>query len=192
MNPELICECERCKNDLDFEVDDYLLQQIQDRNVVIFVGAGVSTENPLSSPYSFYTEMVVGCGLKDCELAFPDLAQKYTERPDGRFELLKLVQDRFDYIAKFSDLRQQSTKFFRQISTMPYFNTFVTTNWDRNFEEYCRAKPFVYETDMRFWNLPNRRVLKIHGTIDDYSSLVATREDYDNCSESLKSSLIGE
>ncbi len=74
---------------------------------------------------------------------------------------------------------------------MPYFNTFVTTNWDRYFENICKAKPFDYDSDLRFWELPSRRVLKIHGTIDDYSSIVATREDYTKCAKRLQTSLIG-
>jgi hypothetical protein len=74
---------------------------------------------------------------------------------------------------------------------MPYFDTIITTNWDKYFEECCAAKPFVYDLDMRFWHLPRRRVLKIHGTIDDYSSVVATRTDYTECLAKLKESLVG-
>lgn len=186
-----ICECLYCKDNNDFTIDSHLLGEIQSNNVAIFAGAGISTENPNSAPHSLYTEMAVGCEIQNCDLAFPDLAQKYTDRPDGRFELLKLIQKRFDYINKFSELRHAATKFFEELSTMPYFRTFITTNWDRYFEDLCRAKPFVTDPDMSFWDIPYRRVLKIHGTIDDYSSLVATRKDYEERSEKLKSSLIG-
>jgi len=160
-------------------------------NVAIFAGAGISTENPNSAPHSLYTEMAVECGLKNSELAFPDLAQIYTDMPDGRFKLIKSIQHRFDYISKFADLRHQATRFYDELSTMPYLQVFITTNWDRYFEERCDAKPFVYDADMRFWEIPFRKVLKIHGTIDNYSSLIATRHDYNECSERLNSSLIG-
>ena len=74
---------------------------------------------------------------------------------------------------------------------MPYLRTFITTNWDRHFEEICHAKPFVYDADMRFWEVPYRKVLKIHGTIDNYSSMVVTRDDYDKSLNDLQNSLIG-
>lgn len=189
MNPN--CECQLCKNDLNFILDDFLLSEIRNQNIAIFAGAGVSTENPNSSPHSLYLEMANKCGIENCDLPFPDLAQVFSDRPDGRFELLKLIQKRFDNIQQFRDLRRQATKFFDEISTMPYFRTFITTNWDRYFEDYCSAKPFVNDSDMRFWDIPYRRVLKIHGTIDDYSSLIATREDYDSCSIRLANSLVG-
>ena len=185
------CICPYCRDELEFELDQFLLDEVAARNVVIFAGAGVSTENRLSAPHSLYTELAVELDLQDCQLAFPDLAQAYVERPDGRFKLIKTIQERFDYIKKFSDLQHQATKFFQEISTMPYLTTFITTNWDRNFEEICHAKPFAYDTDMRFWEIPNRRVLKIHGTIDDYSSIVVTRDDYNDCEAKLKESLIG-
>jgi hypothetical protein len=105
--------------------------------------------------------------------------------------MMQIVQERFDYIAKFRDLRKSSRRFFDEIATMPYLNTFITTNWDRNFEECCAAKPFVSDPDMRFWEVPERKVLKIHGTIDDYSSIVATRRDYELCRVRLDTSLVG-
>jgi hypothetical protein len=74
---------------------------------------------------------------------------------------------------------------------MPYINTYITTNWDRIIEEECCAKPFVYDSDLRFWDVPERKVLKIHGTIDDYSSMIVTRDDYDRSLERLKISLLG-
>ena len=184
-----ICSC--CGLDLDFEIDDFLMQEIAAGNCVIFAGAGVSTENQNSAPHTLHAELAVTLGLQSADLPFPDLAEAYCSQPDGRFRMMQQIQSRFDYIAKFRDLRDNSRKFFSEIATMPYLNTFVTTNWDKNFEECCAAKPFVYDPDMRFWAVPDRRVLKIHGTIDDYSSIVATRSDYDQCSARLKGSLIG-
>lgn len=186
-----MCECAYCANEIDFTIDDFLLDEMRNGNVVVFAGAGISTENPNSAPHSLYTEMAVECGLESPDLAFPDLTQLYSDRPDGRYKLLQLIQQRFDYVSKFADLRHQATRFHDELSTMPYLRTFVTTNWDRYFEERCLAKPFVYDTDMRFWDIPFRKVLKIHGTIDDYSSLVATRDDYNLCAQRLKESLVG-
>lgn len=191
MQQNQYCECQYCKDQIDFELDPFLIKEICSCNAVIFAGAGVSTENPNSAPNSLYNELAAEIGIKKSKPAFPDLTQQYCQRPDGRFELLKRIQDRFDSILKFSDLRMQARKFYQELSTMPYFRTFITTNWDRHFEDICHAKPFVYDADMRFWEVPDRRVLKIHGTIDNYSSMVITREDYNECLTELQNSLIG-
>jgi hypothetical protein len=183
------CSC--CGLDFDFEIDDFLLSEIASGNCVVFAGAGVSTENQNSAQHTLYTELAAALDPRGSDLPFPDLAEAYCARPDGRFKMMKTIQDHFDYIAKFRDLRDNSRKFFIELATMPYLSTFATTNWDKHFEECCAAKPFVYDPDIRFWEIPDRRVLKIHGTIDDYSSIIATRSDYDQCHARLKESLIG-
>ena len=185
------CECQYCRDQINFQLDEFLINEIRCGNAVIFAGAGVSTENQNSAPHSLYSALAAEIGIKECTLSFPDLAQLFCQRPDGRFQLLNRIQERFDYISKFSELRIQATRFYQELATMPYLRTFVTTNWDRCFEEICHAKPYVYDADLRFWEIPFRRVLKIHGTIDHYSSLVATRDDYNRCSDDMKSSLIG-
>jgi hypothetical protein len=184
-------KCSCCGLDFDFEIDEFLLQEIASGTCVIFAGAGVSTENNNSAPYTLHAELAAGLGVQTSDMPFPDLAEAYCAQPDGRFRMMKVIQGRFDYITKFRDLRDNARKFFSEIATMPYLNTFITTNWDKNFEECCGAKPFSYDPDMRFWEVPERRVLKIHGTIDDYSSIVATRSDYDQCGARLRASLIG-
>ena len=173
------------------KLDAFLINEICSCNAVIFAGAGVSTENPNSAPNSLYNELAAELGIKKSKPPFPDLTQRYCQRPDGRFELFKRIQNRFDNIFKFSDLWMQASKFYQELATMPYLRTFITTNWDRHFEEICHAKPFVYDADMRFWEVPYRKVLKIHGTIDNYSSMVVTRDDYDKSLNDLQNSLIG-
>jgi hypothetical protein len=185
------CVCPFCQHDVDFTLDPYLIEELANHNVVVFAGAGISTERTLSAPHSLYTALAADLGLADSATPFPDVAEALAKKPDGRFRLMRLIQEHLDYVAKFADTRHEATKFHREASTMPYLRTFITTNWDRSFEDICRAKPFVYDPDMRFWDVPNRKVLKIHGTIDDYSSIVVTRSDYDVCAQRLHKSLIG-
>lgn len=52
------CECVYCKNFKPFDFDDHLIDEIKAGNTVLFIGAGVSTENPNSHKYSFYDEML--------------------------------------------------------------------------------------------------------------------------------------
>jgi hypothetical protein len=103
MNAKQECDCYICRDQLDFELDDFLLDEIERGNVVIFAGSGVSTENRLSSPHTLYTDIAHRLGLSGTELAFPDLMQKFAERPDGQFELFRLIQQRFDRISFFQN-----------------------------------------------------------------------------------------
>ena len=185
------CVCSFCANDIDFEIDAFLMDQVKSGEAVIFAGAGISTENPNASPVSLYDRILHKVGSSDRETPFPDAVQCLVDRPDGYFQFISIVEEHFHYIRKFSDLRQVSEEFYYELSTAPYFNQYVTTNWDRSFEDICRAKPFVYDADMRFWDLPRRKVLKIHGTIDNYSTLVASRADYDAALPRLQASLVG-
>lgn len=185
------CPCEICRRKLDFELDEFLLREVSSGGAVIFAGAGASTEKRGAAPHSLYVELAAKLGIRDTSLPFPDLAQQLAEQPDGRFNLLRVIQERFDYIDRFRDLRLEAASLYDELATMPYLNTFVTTNWDRHFETRCHAKPFVNDPDMRFWGVPRRKVLKLHGTIDDYSSLIITRQDYVECEQKLHRSLVG-
>lgn len=145
------CPCEICRRKLDFELDEFLLREVSSGGAVIFAGAGASTEKRGAAPHSLYVELAAKLGLRDTSLPFPDLAQQLAEQPDGRFNLLRVIQERFDYIDRFRDLRLEAASLYDELATMPYLNTFVTTNWDRHFETRCHAKPFVNDPDMRFW-----------------------------------------
>lgn len=52
-----ICECEICKRNTAFAFPQQLLEAVRARNVVIFAGAGVSTEDKLVFPYTLYEEI---------------------------------------------------------------------------------------------------------------------------------------
>ena len=185
------CNCSYCKSFKPFCFEDHLVDEIKAGNAVLFIGAGVSTENPNSHKYPFYNEMLDAIKSEDHTQSFSEVAQRLCDQKDGRYKLVKLLQDRFDYIDGFADLRFSATRFFHEIATVPYISEYITTNYDRYIEDICHAKPFAYDTDIRFWNSAKRRALKIHGTIDDYSSLVASTEDYQQCEDDLQKSLIG-
>jgi hypothetical protein len=67
----------------------------------------------------------------------------------------------------------------------------VTTNWDDFFEIEAGLEPFVYDQDLAFVDSSRRRVIKIHGSITNYGSIVATEEDYSQSLKRLKSGAIG-
>ena len=63
-----------CQNRQEFMVPDHLMKQLTSRKVVIFAGAGVSTETPTVFPWSFYDEIHETLGLsEENKPAFPKL-----------------------------------------------------------------------------------------------------------------------
>lgn len=78
-----------------------------------------------------------------------------------------------------------------QLGTLFPIDEIVTTNWDTYFEELCFATPIVEPHDYAYWNLPGRKVFKIHGSTNNVGSLVATEQDYAECYERLRTGLVG-
>jgi hypothetical protein len=161
-------------------------------NVVFFVGAGVSTESSRVFPYTFYED--VRQELKDDipdNLSFPDLMSAYCKQPNGRANLLRKIKERLQYVSSFPELYREATRFHRELSTIPFAETFVSTNWDTYLEEECGAAPFITAEDFAFAELPGRKVFKLHGSVQSYGSIIATREDYEACYARLETGLLG-
>lgn len=190
VRPADSCACAICALQLDFELDPHLLSEIEKHNCAIFAGAGISTEARYTHPQTLYVELEQEL---ECEegLSFPELVDRYEARPNGRQQLISKILDRFAYIDGFRELKGTATKFHVELSTMPYFRTLITTNWDRYFEDECGATPFVYESDVPFWEVAKRPLLKIHGSIDNYASIVASSEDYLECEHRLREGALG-
>jgi hypothetical protein len=77
------------------------------------------------------------------------------------------------------------------LATFFPIDTIITTNWDTYFEDECGATAFVDDRDIALWHIAERKVLKIHGTIANFGSIVATRSDYRKCARRLKNGLLG-
>lgn len=184
------CLCAICSINLDFNFDNHLLEEIERHNCIIFAGAGISTESKLVFPDSFY-DQIKALVETDDNLPFPELMQLFEKQPNGRQKLISQIINRFDYINSFRSMREIATEFHNELSTMPYFSRVITTNWDNFFEECAGFTPFVYESDIPFWELADRGVLKIHGSIDNYASIVATTDDYTACLQRLRDGAVG-
>lgn len=185
------CECAICSLKIDFELDSHLLQEIENGRCVIFAGSGVSTETRGAHGFSFY-EQIANLVDTDGTERFWELIDKFENRPNGRQKLIEQIRGRFDYIDSWRDLRWAATRFHRSLATAPYFNEVITTNWDRYFEDVIRATPFVYDSDLAFWNDARRPLLKIHGSIDNLSTIVASSADYSECEERLRVGRLGD
>lgn len=188
----ITCECAVCSQKLPFELPDAVIKAVIDGKVVIFAGAGISTENRTAFPSTFYTEICKELDIEpEAGPSFPALMSRFCERPNGRAELLRKIKQRFDYADAFPAVRRFATRFHDELATISQFDTIITTNWDDYFERECGATPYVTPEDYAFWDLPGRKVFKIHGSINNLGSIVATTEDYKRCYRSLQRGVLG-
>jgi len=185
--------CEICKNNIPFDMPDEIINATTNDNLIIFAGSGISTESKSVNPLSFYEDIALELNQdpREIKLTFSELMSKYCEKPNGKKELLRKIRDRFDYIKSFQSSCDMATRFHNELAPIYFIKEIFTTNWDDFFEINCGAIPFVTSDDLAFWDIPKRRVFKIHGSINNVGSIVATKEDYEKCYKRLKSQFIG-
>lgn len=189
-----LCECEFCKNKLPFDLPIDLIEALKNCELVIFAGAGISTESSHVFKETLYEKIYNELSLneEDGEFTFPQLMGKYEQETiDGRRKLIEHIRYRFEYCDKFKDLYYDATRFHSALAPLWQISDIITTNWDDYFEKECNAIPIVTEEDFQFYNVSKRKVFKIHGSISNYGSIVATSNDYEERLTSLESGVIG-
>lgn len=183
------CKCAYC-DDRAFEVPKDIIEAIKNENLVIFAGAGISTEGKNVYKSSLYSE--VNDELREnYNNSFPKLMTKYCILPNGRRKLINKIMERFDYYKCFTEIDNVMKKFFCPLADIYGIKDIITTNWDRQFEEKCGCIPIVYDSDIPVLDESKRKVYKIHGTIENIGTLVMTESDYDKCYKELTTNLIG-
>ncbi len=185
------CDCVFCKNNIDFQIPEPLVQALLEGKLVVFAGAGISTEVPTVFPLTLYKDIKAELGIDEkIDLDFPTLMSKYCEEK-GRSKLLQKIKERFDYLSAFPELKRNATRFHEELSSIFQIKDIITTNWDTFFEDNCGALPMVTAQDFAFWDNPGRKVFKIHGSMNNIGSIVATKEDYLKAYKNLNSGIIG-
>lgn len=185
------CECAICMNNKAFDMPEEIIEAVTNGDLVLFCGAGISTENRLVLPMTFYESVKEDLGIDNNDISFSELMEIYCAQPNGRKKLLKKISDRFHYIQSFPEIERQATMFHSELKDIYQIRTIITTNWDTYFEDYCDAMPITIPEDFAFWDEKSRFVLKIHGSFDNLSSVVATTQDYDKCFKKLQNGIIG-
>jgi NAD-dependent SIR2 family protein deacetylase len=129
------------------------------KQLVIFAGAGVSTEGRRVFPTTLYDEIKRDLGMQgSTSISFPALVSEFC-RKFGRRALVQKIKHRFDYMKMFPEVYRWATRFHKELSTVPYIQDILTTNWDDLFERECDAMPVVTPQDFAaFSDLPSRRV----------------------------------
>jgi hypothetical protein len=186
-------QCEICRLKRHFTLPGQIVDAAVNQKLVIFAGAGVSTEAREVFKTSLYQEVRNELRIAaDEKITFPKLMSRYTSPPRSRGDLLRKIKDRFDQMKMFPEIRRFATRFHRELSTIPHIQEIITTNWDDLFEQECDATPIVTPDDFAaFSDLPGRKVFKIHGSINNIGSIIATQEDYEACYRKLRTGLIG-
>jgi len=167
-----------------------LVEACADDRLVVFAGAGISTESRNVLQDTFYETIASKVADADKEKSFPEVMSSFVAQ-QGRRVLLQKIMERFDYIDAFPELRRSATRFHRELSTLFYVSDIVTTNWDPYFEQDMGALPLVTDQDFALWDIPGRKVFKIHGSIFNLGSIVATNEDYTKCYRALNRNVLG-
>jgi NAD-dependent SIR2 family protein deacetylase len=185
--------CELCKLKKPFELPIEIVNACKSGNLVIFAGAGVSTESFSVYKRSFYQEAKDELKVpKDESPTFSKLMTLYCSPPRSRRDLLQAIKRRIDYVRTFPELYNAATEFHQELSTIPHLDEIFTTNWDDFFERECAATPIVTGEDFAvLHDVTGRKVFKIHGSIYNYGSIVATERDYQKCYRRLSTGSIG-
>ena len=183
-------QCSICENNREFVLPEEIIAAAQNENLVLFCGAGISTEGKGVMPTSLYEDVRNELNIGNENPTFSDLMQKYCDKPDGRRKLMNKIKARFDYIHSFPELERSATNFHRELADIYQIRTIITTNWDTYFERFCGATPITTPDDVVFWDEKSRFVIKIHGSIDNLGSLIMTHDDYIKCYDSSKNGII--
>lgn len=180
-----------CGEDREFDLPSELLDASLERSVVVFAGAGISTESRRAIGSTFAAGVHSELGLDSViSRPFASLMSHYEER-FGRRHLLQQIRKRLEYLKGFAELERAATRFHRELATAYFLDQIVTTNWDTYFEDFAGAIPIVIPDDYAFWDMPGRKVFKLHGSIHNLGTIVATESDYARCYRRLRSGVIG-
>lgn len=180
--------CKWCALDLEFELPDEVVRAYERDELVIFAGAGISTEVPTVLSETLF-QRARALAETDAE-TFPQVMQAFQDKFD-RATLVKEIRSRFSYADSFPSARRAARQFHAELATLPKIRDIVTTNWDTYFEEECLATPFVVGEDIAYHGLYDRRVYKLHGSITNLATVVATEEDYAESLVKLGTNVLG-
>ncbi|XMB65935.1 SIR2 family protein [Mycoplasmatota bacterium zrk1] len=96
---------------------------------------------------------------------------------EGKDKLAKIFLELFGTGNKLDNLN-----IYKKLRGVPYINQIVTTNYDSLLETIYESSCNIISKaeDLIYCNLHKINIFKIHGTYDDFSSIVLTESDYMN------------
>jgi len=161
----------------DLTIPKDLVEQLSKGNCVLFVGAGISMgQGGLPGGGQLAKELAERCNYPGDDFPLDRVAQYYADKKKSKADMLKYVCQRI------REARQEPMETHRLIAALP-FKVIVSTNYDCLIERALEAagRPFnVIVTDKQVgsWDEGVVNLLKIHGCISQWESIVITRDDY--------------
>ncbi len=160
----------------DLTIPKNLVEQLCKGNCVLFVGAGISMgEGGLPSGRQLAKELAERCDYPGDDLALDRVAQYYVNTID-KASLLQYVCQRI------REARREPMATHRLIADLP-FKIIVSTNYDCLIERALEeaGQPFnviVTDKQVSSWDEDKVNLLKVHGCVSQWESIVITKDDY--------------
>ncbi len=156
------------------EIPQVLLEAIENKKCVLFIGAGLSMGAGLPSWSELILPLAIGIeSIKTNDLL--KIAQLYVDKYD-RPALIDRILEATDTTAV------QITDNHRLLAKLP-INMWITTNYDTLLEDALReagrtCRTVINDGAVPFTNTDQVTLIKMHGTWGDPSSIIITEKDY--------------
>jgi len=160
-------------------IPNALVQAVQQRQAVLFAGAGISVQSIQLTGNSVRDSI----GLK-IKLDYPAY-QFETRSLEDVCDEYAALNDRITLVNELAALiPQNALPLSSHVAAVKAFRFIITTNWDLLFEAAYRQigqgyQLLVREQDAPSFNYDQHNLLKIHGSADSPLTLIATSEDYE-------------
>jgi hypothetical protein len=168
------------ENDEHIRIPNQLLEAVSGRRAVLFAGAGISV-GALG---------LLGRNIRDAigqslQKDFP--SYDYSERSvEDVCDEYVAIKSKVSLVERLAELfPQHATPAPGHVAAVELFRFICTTNWDTLFEAAYRqvAQPYqllVRDDDAPSFNYDQHNLLKIHGSVDQPLTLIATTDDYES------------
>jgi hypothetical protein len=155
------------------QIPTYLIDEIRKGNCALFVGAGLSAQSGLPTWAELMTPLARELGVSE-KTDYTHVAQYY-ENQMGRQRLVTRIMETLRKSAAPSRAHEL-------IASLP-FQVIFTTNYDSLLE--CALSDaqkqytvIVSDAGATYWSADRVQIVKMHGGLDDPTSLVVTADDY--------------
>lgn len=157
-----------------------LLDAVRDSQAVLFAGAGISFK--ALGFGGIYIRDQLGAQIQRDHADY-DFKSRSVEDVCDEYAMLNTriaLVDRLSQLIPQNCLPQAS-----HVAAVKSFRFIVTTNWDLLFEAAYRSikqhyQVLMQDSDAPMYHLDQHNLLKIHGSVDRPTTLVASTEDYEN------------
>ncbi len=163
-------------------IPEILLQEIQKRRCLLFVGAGLSIN----------AELPQGMTMPTWSKLAEQLSADLTEKKEDPLEIASLYEETFgrnNLIKKMTELLHvqdaKPGRAHKKLAKINEFDTIVTTNFEHLLEQphYAENKNvnvIVGDKNISMYSpSTHTNIIKIHGDFSNYPEIVITKEDYD-------------